>query len=272
MNEEYDDFTMAYQDSADQTTVLFIHGFPLNSAMWGPQFDELTDLARLIAPDLRGHGQSDAPSGPYTMATLAEDCAGLLDYLGVNRPVILCGHSMGGYIAFEFYRRFPDMVEALILVSTRPGADSLEGKANRDKMAETAREKGVAPISRAMLPKLLAPGTAETDEELVEFVRLLMETGQPEGIAGALMAMKERPDSTPTLAEIDVPTLIIHGGRDTIVSVAEAEAMAEAIPDARLVVLSESGHMPNLEQMDEFNDALIDFLNELQDAEDEEEF
>ena len=264
MMNQSDDFTMAYQDSCDRATILFIHGFPFNSSMWEPQIEELADMIRVIAPDLRGHGQSDAVSGPYPMKLLAGDCARLLEHLSSSGPVVVCGLSMGGYVALEFYRQYPEYVDALILASTRAGADSAEGKANRERLAAAAREKGADAVVEAMLPNLLSPQTAEDDPELVEYVEEMMRSTSVEGIVGALMGMKERPDSTPTLADIDVPTLIIHGADDKIIPASEAEAMHAAIEDSELVIIDDAGHLPNLEQPDAFNDAIIDFLESLE--------
>lgn len=258
-----EDFMMAFQDSCDRPTLLLIHGFPLHSNLWLPQIDDLADFVRVVAPDLRGHGRSDAVKGPYSVAMLADDCADLLGYLNVATPFVVCGLSMGGYVAFEFYRRYREHVAGLILTATRAGADSAEGKANRDKMADVTRRRGVTAVVETMLPKLLAPDVYDDDEELVDFVRDMMADTSVEGVVGALAAMRDRPDSMPTLAEIDVPVLIIHGAEDQIIPLAEAEAMAAAIPDAQLVVIPHAGHLPNLEQPDAFNDAVIDFLESL---------
>lgn len=265
MSESSDDFGLAYIDSCDQLTLLCIHGFPFSSAMWEPQVEDLSGVARVIAPDLRGHGRSEAAPGPYSMTMLAEDCAGLLDYLGIENPVVVCGLSMGGYVAFEFFRRYPERVAGLILASTRAKADSPEGKAGRDAAVEKAKTQGVTAVAADMLPKLFAPQTYDEDSELVEFMQEVMEGTSLEGMIGALQAMKDRPDSTPTLAEIDVPTLIIHGADDQIIPLAEAKAMQAAIKDAQLVVIPDAGHVPNLEQIDLFSDAVIDFVDSLTD-------
>ena len=263
MPDTQDDFMLAYQDSCSGPTLLLIHGFPLNSSLWEPQLEDLSDTARMLAPDLRGFGLSGSGEEPYTMGLMADDCMGLLDALGVQEPVVVCGLSMGGYIAFEFHRRFREWVAGMILVSTRAGADTAEGKQGRDEMAQMARAEGPETIAAAMLPKLLAPETYERDEDLVAFVRDMMESASIEGIVGALMAMKERPDSTEMLEEIDVPTLIIHGDEDQIVPVAEAERMHEAIPDAELVLIPGAGHVPNLEQADMFNEVVWEYLETL---------
>jgi pimeloyl-ACP methyl ester carboxylesterase len=177
---------------------------------------------------------------------------------------------MGGYIALEFYRRYPEQVAGLILASTRAGDDSPEGKAGRDKAAELAKSEGATAVSAGMLPKMLAEENYETDVELVEYVKEIVSTASLNGVVGALAAMRDRIDSTPTLGDIDVPVLIIHGADDQLIPVSEAEAMHKAIPNSELVVIPDAGHLPNLEQPDLFNDAVIDFLEELLEEEDED--
>ncbi|PIE80840.1 MAG: alpha/beta hydrolase [Chloroflexi bacterium] len=266
MSDQPTDLGLAFIDSCDSITLMMIHGFPFSSAMWEPQIEDLASVTRVIAPDLRGHGRSQAVPGSYTMEMLADDCVGLLDYLAITTPVVVCGLSMGGYVAFEFFRRYPELVAGLILTSTRALPDTPQGKANRDKMAAKAQTEGVAAIAADMLPKLFSPKTYEENEEVVDFVQEMMEWASVDGVVGALAAMRDRPDSSSTLTEIDVPTLIIHGADDKIVPLAEAEAMRDAIPNAQLVVIPDAGHVPNLEQIDAFNDAVMDFLMELQDA------
>lgn len=263
-NHTDEDFVMAFQDTADRPTLLLIHGFPLSSSLWTMQMDDLESYVRVIAPDLRGHGNSDNVPGPYSVEMLADDCADLLAHLNVPTPFVVCGLSMGGYVALEFYRRYPEHVAALILTATRAAPDSDEGKENRNRMMETTRNNGVTAVNKAMLPKLFAPDNYENDSELVGFVQEMMEKTSVEGMVGALAAMRDRPDSRPMLADIDVPVLIIHGEHDQIVPLAEAEEMVEAIPDAELVVLEDAGHLPNLEQPDDFNEAVIEFLEALE--------
>ena len=117
------DFQMAYEDSCDRVPVLLIHGYPLSNMLWDLQMGDLSDIARLIAPDLRGHGMTDPTEPPYSMEMYADDCAALLDQLGITIPIVVGGLSMGGYVAFEFCRKYPERVAGLILAATRPGAD-----------------------------------------------------------------------------------------------------------------------------------------------------
>ncbi len=255
-----EDFVMAFQDTADRPTLLLIHGFPLNSNLWVPQLDDLEGVVRIIAPDLRGHGNSDDVLGPYSVRMLADDCADLLGHLNVATPFVVCGLSMGGYIALEFYRRYPEHVAGLILTATRAAPDSEEAQANRKRMMEMANKSGVTAVNKAMLPKLFAPQIYQEDEELVTYVQEMMDKTSVNGMVGALAAMRDRPDSRPTLGDIDVPVLIIHGEQDQIIPLAEAQEMVEAIPDAELLVIENAGHLPNLEQPDVFNEAVIEFL------------
>jgi 3-oxoadipate enol-lactonase len=253
-------FHMSYEDSCDRVPVLWIHGYPLSNMLWDIQLNDLTDIARMIAPDLRGHGMTDPTDPPYSMGLFADDCAALLDHLGIFGPVVVGGLSMGGYVAFEFCRKYPERVAGLILAATRAGADSAETKEARDKAAGVAIAEGTAPIAEGMLPKLLAPDNYENQADLVEYIREMMLETSPDGVAGALAAMRDRPDSTPDLFGLDVPVLIVHGAEDQLIPVAEAEAMAAALPSAKLVVVPGAGHLPNLEQPEIFNNAVREFL------------
>ena len=262
MSNTNDDFTMSYMDSCDKIPVLLIHGFPLDSSMWELQFQDIGDLTRLIAPDLRGHGMSET-TAQYDMGQLAADCAGLIDSMGIQRPIVVCGLSMGGYVALEFYRRYPERVAGLILAATRAGADSEAGKKGRDEMITAVSQNGSEAIANVMLPKFFTPQTLAEDEELISYVNEIMLNNSPEGMIGALTAMKERADSTDLLAEIAVPTLIIHGEEDQLIPLSEAEAMLNVIEDAELAILADAGHLPNLEQPEAFNEAVIEFLEML---------
>lgn len=260
------DFTLAYEERGEGKPLLLIHGYPLSRALWEPQMEGLVDAARLIAPDLRGYGQSDPVPGPYSMDMLADDCAALLEGMKVTQPVVVAGLSMGGYVALAFYRKYAARVAGLILAATRAGADSAEGKANRDKSAALAREKGVGAIVEAMLPKLLAPKSYEAKPKVVAWATQIMESASVEGIVGALMGMKERPDVTPILGQIDKPTLILHGTDDQLIPPKEAEAMHAAIKNSTLQLLPEAGHLLNLEQPELFNQAVRGFLQSIGDG------
>ena len=254
------DFYMDHEDLGTRLPVLFIHGYPLNRTIWDAQVNELSDIARTLAPDLRGHGGSDPVPGPYSMDLLADDLREFLDAVRVTQPVVLCGLSMGGYVTFAFYRKYPERVAALILTATRAGADSAEGKANRDKAMATAKEQGVSAIVEAMLPKMLSPKTYQAKPELVSRVKAIMESTSLEGVLGDLAGLRDRPDSTSTLAQIDRPTLILHGADDQLIPPSEAETMRAAITGSQLSILPEAGHLLNMEQPEAFNEAIREFI------------
>lgn len=243
--------------------ILFIHGYPLSNKIWEPQQIGLSKHATVITPDLRGHGESHPFDPPYTMDQLAEDCKHLLDDLSIKTPVIVNGLSMGGYIAFALYRKYPQIFKGMILTSTRAGEDNDEGKANRNASIENAQEKGVKAIVDGMLPKMLSPKTYSNNSRLVDSIHNVMSNTSLLGIVGALEGMRDRPDSTQLLSSIQQPVLIIHGEDDQLIPIKEAELMQKMIPNASLVRVADAGHLPNLEQPEIYNLAVIDFINSI---------
>ncbi len=255
------DCTIEYQDRGEGAPLLLIHGYPLSRKQWDPQIDGLSGAARVIAPDLRGFGGSEAVAGDYTMEMLADDCHALLEGLDILQPVVVGGLSMGGYVTFAFYRKYPEWVAGLILAATRPGPDADPAKAKRDEAAALAQKGGSAAIAESMLPKMLSPKTYQNNPGLVGRVREIMESASVEGIRGALMGMKNRPDSTPLLEEIQKPVLVLHGADDQLIPPQEAEATHAKIKGSRLQILPDSGHLLCLEQPHLFNQAVREFLS-----------
>jgi pimeloyl-ACP methyl ester carboxylesterase len=253
-------FSMAYSDAGQGVPLLFVHGFPLNRQLWQPQLEVFSDVARVLAPDLRGHGDSDPVPGPYSMDLFADDLNAFLDALGIREKIVLCGLSMGGYVVFAFYRKYAHRLRGLILAATRAAADSPDARLARDQMMALAGEKGVGAIAESMLPKMLAPQSYSSRPDLVEQVRAIMLRTSLEGVLGDLAALKDRPDSVPTLARIAVPTLIINGAHDQIIPLKEAQAMRDGIPGARLVVVEQAGHLLGMENVEAFNEAVTRFL------------
>lgn len=255
-------FEMGYEDTGgNNTPLLLIHGFPLDRTLWAAQVRGLADVARVIAPDLRGFGESarSVPASAVTMDTYADDLVGLLDALGIKNAVV-AGLSMGGYIAFAFYRKNAPRVRGLILADTKAGPDSPEGKKGRDDNAALARAQGAGAVGDKMMPKLLTPKTATERPFIAGAARTMMARQSMEGVVAALMAMRDRPDSTPTLAEISVPTLVVTGAEDTLIPPKEAESMRDATRGAQLVSIPGAGHLANFEAPDAFNHAVREFL------------
>jgi len=244
--------------------LLMVHGYPLDHSLWRAQMDGLSDIAQIIAPDLRGFGQSEASDGICTMVAYADDLAALLDALKIGRAVV-CGLSMGGYIALAFWNKYASRVRGLILVDTRAGADAPVVRQGRLDMVELVRQHGSKPAAEAMLPRVLAESTRQTRPDLVELARTMMLRQSPAGIIGAQLGMAERPDSTPMLSTINVPTLAVFGDQD-VITPAETEGrnLAVAIPDAKLVIIPNAGHLSNLEQPETFNVTVRKFLSTLE--------
>ena len=253
---------LAYTDAGRGAAVVLLHGFPFDRSMWRGQVEELSNSFRVIAPDLRGHGETTVTREPSTMEEMAEDLSVLLDELNVPRAVV-CGLSMGGYVALAFYRAHPSRVRALVLADTRPQSDTEDARRTREETARRALAEGMAPIADAMLPKLLSTRTREQAPETVARVREMMLGANPEGAAAALRGMALRRDQTDLLTLIDVPTLVIVGSEDKITPPSDAEAMSEGIEGSRLVVVEGAGHVSNVERPREFNRALVGFLEDL---------
>jgi pimeloyl-ACP methyl ester carboxylesterase len=261
---------LAYIDCGTGPTVLLVHGFPLDHDMWLAQIGVLDEHARVIAPDLRGFGQSTLDTGDpereISMERYADDLAELLDAIvpAVKQPVVLVGFSMGGYVAWQFVRKYPQRVRALVQCDTRAAADSEEARAGRLKMAEKVGEWGSGRIAEMMGPKLIAPQSFETKPDVVARVRAVVEGTSPDGIAAAQRGMAARPDMTGFLPQIQVPTLIIVGAEDVISPPSEMQAISDKIPNAKFVVIPDAGHMTTMENPCAVNQALLDFIKSLE--------
>jgi 3-oxoadipate enol-lactonase len=238
--------------------VLFLHGFPHNRGLWSLQLAGLAPQARCIAVDLRGFGESTV-APPYTMDQYADDIAAFMDKLQIPTAVI-CGLSMGGYVALAMWRRHPKRVHGLILADTRATPDTEEGREKRKTMAQLARDRGVAAVADSMISNMVGKHTRETAPHVVDNVYRMLASANVAGVVGALEAMRERPDSTPILPTIDVLTLIVVGEDDALTPVADAEEMHRAIYGSRLHVLARAGHVSNVERPAAFNHVLGEFL------------
>jgi 3-oxoadipate enol-lactonase len=250
-------------DRGQGSPLLFVHGFPFDHSMWANQIDALAPQYRVIAPDLRGFGRSagETPSLRHTtMEQFADDLAAMLDALGIDEPLVYCGLSMGGYIAFQFWRKYGERLRAMVLCDTRAVADTPEGAAARGVMADRVLAEGPSAVVETMLPRLFCEATLQQRPEVVESLRRVMMGNSPEGIAAAARGMAVRPDMTPALAEIRCPTLLIAGQEDVISTTAEMRGIARAIPGAQFVEIPAAGHMSPLENPAAVNAAILDFL------------
>lgn len=227
--------------------------------MWAPQTSALADAFRCITVDTRGFGESSA-TPPFTIDRYADDVIAVLDLLGVATAAMV-GLSMGGYIAFALWRRAPHRVSALVLADTRAGVDTPETRQRRHELIALARNDGPAAVVDRQLVGLLGKSTRQRRPDVEKTVRAISRSATVDGIVGALEAMLGRQDSTPTLATIHVPTLVVVGEEDVITPPKEARAMQAAIEGSRLEVLGHAGHLSNLERPAAFNAGLSEFLS-----------
>lgn len=259
---EVRDIELAVEQRGSGSPVLLVHGFPLDHSMWEAQIELLAPSFRVIAPDLCGFGASGTRVGTMTMEAFADDLDALLDALNVCEPITLCSLSMGGYIAFAYWRKYAARVGRFVLADTRATGDSPEAAGGRLVMAEKVLEEGHEPLVDAMLLKLFWSLTPEHHPETVERVRAMFLAASREGIAAALRGMACREDVTPHLPRINVPALVVVGEDDGVTTPREMHAVADAIPRSTYVEIRGAGHMTPMENPEAFNAALMEFLAE----------
>jgi 3-oxoadipate enol-lactonase len=250
--------TVRYLEAGSGPPVVLLHGFPLSADMWRAQLENVPEGWRFIAPDLRGFGP-EAMAPTHSMDDMAESVVAFLRAMRIDK-VTLGGLSMGGYVAFAVMRRAPELAVRLILADTRATADNEQGRAARNKMVETLRTLGVSAVADEIMPKLLGETTRRHAPEVETRVRTLIAVNTAEGLAGAVSAMRDRPDSSSLLSSISVPTLVLVGEEDVLTPPADAEAMRSKLSRARLVGIPRAGHLSNLEAPEAFSTALADFL------------
>ncbi len=251
--------TIGYDEAGSGPPLLLLHAFPLDRGVWQPQLDALKDVARVIAPDLPGFGES--PAAPFSVEGVADVVAEFLAALAVPKAVV-CGLSMGGYIALALARKHPQRLAGLILADTRAGVDDSTAKANRDKSIALVNEKGSAALFETMLPKLLSDAARAEQPELVTRLKEIAAKQAPASVTAALAALRDRPDANPGLKAIAVPTLVIVGEHDGVTPPLAAANLSAQIRGSKLVHIPGAGHLSNVEQPEAFNAAVRTFLGE----------
>lgn len=254
-----DEATIDVATDGKGDAIVLIHGFPLTREIWDAQAAKLSQSNLVIRPDLRGMGESSVPDGPYLMETLAGDIAAVLDAMGIDRAAIV-GHSLGGYVAMAFCRMYTERVTKLALVCSRLAADTTQIAQSREDLADRAERDGsVDAIADAYVPRLFAPSTLEKRAPIIDRVREMARSLNPRGAAAVLRGMAQRVDSYDIAEELQMPVLIVAGGADQIVPLAEAEQMRRAFPSAVLKIAGHSGHMSMLEESDAVTGFLLEF-------------
>lgn len=237
-------------------TLVLIHAFPLHGGMWEPQRSALSGAVDIYAPDLPGFGSAPGLDDQiFTMRLAARFVQRELESRGIRRCII-AGLSMGGYIAFECWRLFPEMIAGLLLADTRATPDTAEGRMGRFAGMDRIGAGDFSGFAEDLLTKLVAPTTRESRPELMDAIRKLIHSSTPESSVSALLGLAGRADSTPLLPTITVPTALVFGAEDVITPVADGRAMLSQIPGATLTEIAGAGHLSNLERPDEFNAAL----------------
>jgi pimeloyl-ACP methyl ester carboxylesterase len=260
-----DGINIAYDDCGEGPALLLIHGFPLNRQMWQPQLKPLADAGyRVIAPDLRGFGESDAPEGNYSIDRFADDMIALLDALNIERAVV-GGMSMGGYVLMNLLERYPQRVRAASFITTRSTSDDEIGRERRTALAAEAERWGANPIVKIFAELLFGSETAQEKPELIARATAWMRSTNPKGLSGGLLAMRDRKDYTPLLPGFKQPSLVIAGAEDRAAAPDAVELLTGGLPNCQSTVIAKAGHMANLEQPETFNAALLQFLNALPD-------
>jgi 3-oxoadipate enol-lactonase len=257
-----DDAEIAYEIRGSGAPVVLLHPFPSNHEFWYPAAAAFDSTYRLILPDLRGHGESEIGEGPALMQKHAADIARVLDDAGVGKAVFV-GCSIGGYILFEFWRRFRSRVTALALCDTRPQADNAEARSNRLKAAAAVLEQGTEQFLDSMIPKFMGRTTMGARPDLVEGARVMMRQMSPEDISLVQQGMAARPDSVADLKTIDVPTMIVIGEEDVFSTVADGELMRQNIAGSQMKVIPKAGHYAPWEQPEAVGAILRRFLDDV---------
>jgi pimeloyl-ACP methyl ester carboxylesterase len=255
------DAEIFYEIRGNGPPVVLLHPFPSHHEFWHPVAAALESRYRLVLPDLRGHGDSEIGEGPAFMPKHVSDIARVLDTAGIGQAAF-AGCSIGGYILFEFWRRYRARMTALVLCDTRPQADNAEARANRLKAAKTVLEQGTEPFIDAMLPKLLGRTILSTRPDLVAGARAMMRKMSAEDISQVQRGMAERPDSVADLKTINVPTLIVIGEEDVLSTVADGELMRQNIAGSQLKVIPKAGHYAAWEQPEAAGKVLRQFLDD----------
>jgi pimeloyl-ACP methyl ester carboxylesterase len=254
------DIELAVYDTGQGEPVVLAHGFPLDHTMWEAQINLLAQSHRVLAFDLRGFGRSDVVAGTATMPQMADDLAAALDSLGINQPVTFGGLSMGGYVAWQFWLRHPQRLARLLILDSRSTADTPEAAQGRHQLAARIESEGPRAAWEAMRDKLFAAQTIQGHPEVVERIRQVAQHSAPQGLAAALRGMALRPDVTPQLPGLRVPTLVLAGEHDAISPPDEMRGFAQQIPHAQFVLIPAAGHMSPVENPAAVNQALADFL------------
>ncbi len=263
LSTEVNNTTISYHDvGKGAIPILFLHGFPFDKSMWKEQIDSLKDSHRVIAIDLRGFGKSTDEKSKLSIDLFGEDVIAFLDKLNIEKAII-CGLSMGGYLALNLVHRFPERFTALILCDTQCVADTREAREKRLETIKQINLEGTDTFNKNFIKSVFHPKSLTDKQEIVENLKSIVVANPKEIITAGLTALADRAETCSTLNKIQIPTLIICGRQDEVTPLAQSEFMHENIKGSVLRIIDEAGHVSNLEQPEEFNQHLVEFLTSL---------
>jgi 3-oxoadipate enol-lactonase len=263
-NIKVNDILVRYNDegSKDASVIIFIHGFPLNKSMWDKQLKSLKGNYRVIAYDIRGHGNTDLGAIDFSIDLFVSDLLGFMDALKIEKTII-CGLSMGGYIALNAIENYSTRFTALILSDTNCTADSPEAIEKRMNTIISIKENGVEKLANDLIPNLFAPESLKTNSEEIAAVKEMIVTTSKQSLYNSLNALANRKETCSKLRSIKLPVLILVGEEDKITPIEAARAMNMKIRDSDLRIIPHSGHLSNMENPYEFNIQLKKFVDKI---------
>jgi 3-oxoadipate enol-lactonase len=259
--------TISYKVSGKGEPILLVHGHPFDHTMWDPQTKSFSKLYQVITPDVRGYGKSSLPKSVATrFEDYATDLLALMDTLGID-SFHLSGLSQGGQIIMEIFRQAPSRIKSLIFADTFASLDTPEVKQGRYDTADCLEKEGMDTYSDEVIYKMIKPEHVASQPAVAAHIIKMMKATSPKGAASALRARAERIDYLKdVLPTINIPTLVIVGRQDEFTPVAKAEELQQSLQNCKLVIIEDAGHMPNLEHPEEFNTAVLDFLEGISDS------
>lgn len=246
----------------ESKTILFLHGFPFNKNMWRQQLLASADNVTAIAVDIRGHGNSTSGHSFFSIDVFAKDLVLFIEQLGLEK-VVLCGISMGGYIALRLYELIPTRISGMILCDTHSQADDNAAKQKRFDSIQAVLTHGRRPFAIGFIEKVFAGPSLEKEPEAVLLIKSSIRRNSINSICATLLALAARTDTSPVLKFINCPSLLIRGKEDRITSRESMQEMAKGIQDSAFVEMEDCGHLPNLEAPQAFNSLLIDFMEKV---------
>jgi pimeloyl-ACP methyl ester carboxylesterase len=257
------DFGIEYIPAGQGTPLVLLHAFPFTAEMWSPQLKEFADEYHVLAPSTRGFGCTDGWMGTPSLETAADDLEFFLERLNINEPIILCGLSMGGYIAQIFAHRYPLRLRALVLCATRAEQDTSETRVKRQEMIDFASNHSIEEIADKISANLLGKTTLKTRPDVEKEFKRIVATNTAQAVIEGTIALRDRPDMTGWLPDLQVPTLLVFGDEDPAALPEIMATLESGISNVKLKVIEGAGHMCNMEDPEAFNQALREFLSGL---------